>query len=101
MEINFYTLEYTKQAVKDIQLLKAAKLDIKADFIFIDGSHEENDVYFDLYYYYQLLKEGGYLWGDDWPWEAVKSDVNKFVYNNELNDKFSLLNNGVHWNIRK
>ena len=31
MEINFYTLEYTKQAVKDIQLLKAAKLDIKAE----------------------------------------------------------------------
>lgn len=31
MEINFYTLEYTKQAVKDIQLLKTAKLDIKAE----------------------------------------------------------------------
>lgn len=31
MEIKFYTLKYTKQAVKDIQLLKAAKLHIKAE----------------------------------------------------------------------
>jgi len=31
MEIKFYTLKYTKRAVKDIQLLKVAKLNIKAE----------------------------------------------------------------------
>jgi hypothetical protein len=77
------------------------KLNIKSDFIYIDGSHEENDVYFDLYHYYQLLKDGGFLWGDDWPWEAVKSDVTKFVNNNDLIDKFMLLPNNIHWNIKK
>lgn len=77
------------------------KHNIKADFIFIDGSHEEIDVYLDLYYYYQLLSDNGVIWGDDWEWGMVKNGVNKFVQENNLEPKFNLLKNNVHWFINK
>lgn len=77
------------------------RLSIEADFIFIDGSHEEHDVSLDLYYYYQLLKEGGQLWGDDWGWEGVQAGVTGFVTQNGIQDKLQVLSNNVHWYIQK
>jgi predicted O-methyltransferase YrrM len=76
-------------------------LDIKADFIFVDGSHEEHDVSLDLYYYYQLLKDGGQLWGDDWAWEGVQTAAKNFVVENNLQSQLKLLQNNVHWFIQK
>jgi hypothetical protein len=76
-----------------------SKIDIQADFIFIDGSHEEFDVYMDLYNYYQLLGDGCFMWGDDWGWEGVQNDATKFANDNNL--KLSVLSNQVHWNIQK
>lgn len=75
------------------------ELNIKADFIFVDGSHEEYDVYFDLFYYYQLLKDGGQLWGDDWTWDGVKNAANRFSEDNNVG--LQVLNNNVHWYIQK
>jgi len=77
------------------------KHNTKADFIFVDGSHEDIDVYFDLYYYYQLLADGGVIWGDDWAWGSVKDGVNRFLDENNLRNRFTLLSNGVHWLIQK
>jgi hypothetical protein len=77
------------------------KHNLKADFIFVDGSHEEIDVYLDLYYYYQLLSDKGVLWGDDWAWEMVRDGVNKFLQENSLTNKFNLLDNQTHWFINK
>jgi len=73
------------------------EINIKADFAYIDGSHEEHEVYMDLYYYYQLLTERSYLCGDDWAWESVRNDVKKFSNDNNL--KLSVHQNQVHWNI--
>jgi predicted O-methyltransferase YrrM len=75
--------------------------DIKADFIFIDGSHEEHDVALDLYYYYQLLKQGGQLWGDDWGWQGVQVAALAFVAQNNIQDRLQVLDNNVHWYIQK
>lgn len=75
------------------------KQNLKADFIFIDGSHEEYDVYMDLHYYYQLLKDGGQLWGDDWAWESVRKGVLSFTESNNI--KHTVLPNNVHWYIEK
>lgn len=77
------------------------KHNVKADLIFVDGSHEEIDVYLDLYYYYQLLSDKGVLWGDDWAWGMVKEGVNRFLQENNLESNFNLLNNNVHWFINK
>lgn len=71
--------------------------DIKADFAYIDGSHEENEVYMDLYSYYQLLNTGSYLCGDDWAWSSVRGDVEKFCSDNSL--LYQVHPNNVHWNI--
>lgn len=73
-------------------------IDIKADFAYIDGSHEEDEVYMDLHYYYKLIKKGGCLCGDDWAWDAVRSDVTKFSNNNNL--QVNLHPNNVHWAIQ-
>jgi predicted O-methyltransferase YrrM len=72
---------------------------IKADFIFLDGSHEEHDVALDLYYYYQLLKSGGQLWGDDWGWSGVQDAAKAFT--NDNNIQLNVIQNNVHWFIQK
>lgn len=46
----------------------AATLNIEPDFIYIDGSHEEEDVYNDIMAWYPKLKRGGILCGDDYTW---------------------------------
>lgn len=76
------------------------KLELKADFIFLDGSHEQNDVALDLFSYYPLLKKGGVMWGDDWAWSGVNTAVSSFVKENEIESNLSLLNNNVHWLIQ-
>ena len=42
-----------------------AKLGVKSELVYIDGSHEYDDVYADLCAYSQLLRPGGLLFGDD------------------------------------
>lgn len=75
------------------------KFNIKADFAYIDGSHEEDEVYMDLYNYYGLINDGAYLCGDDWPWKSVSGDVIKFCDTNGF--KVGVLDNNVHWVIKK
>lgn len=54
--------------------------EIKADLIYIDGSHEESDVYKDIEMYSQLLSPNGILFGDDYSsWPAVKRAADKYV----------------------
>ena len=38
---------------------------VKADLVYIDASHEENDVYLDIVYYWHTLRAGGVMFGDD------------------------------------
>ncbi len=60
---------------------------IKADFIYIDGSHEEEDVYADLCHYWQLLRSGGILLGDDYDdrcFPGVFLAANRFAKENNL-----------------
>lgn len=39
---------------------------VKADLVYVDGSHEENDVYMDIVYYWHTLRPGGVMFGDDY-----------------------------------
>lgn len=56
--------------LKDFQL--------QADMIYIDGSHDEKDVFDDLTAYWDLLSPGGVVFGDDWPWDSVSNAVKAF-----------------------
>lgn len=56
--------------------LEAAKaLNVKADFIYIDASHDEEDVYNDICAWTPHLNESGVICGDDWGWVSVQRGV--------------------------
>lgn len=57
-----------------------AKNDVKFDLIYIDGSHEFDDVSTDLAYAWPLLRDGGIMIGDDYceHWNGVQLAVDWF-----------------------
>jgi hypothetical protein len=73
---------------------------IKAQLIYIDASHEEDDVYRDLNNYYELLDEGGIMFGDDYQkdWPGVINSVDRF--GKEKNISVEIINNNF-WKIKK
>jgi hypothetical protein len=72
---------------------------IQAGLIYIDGSHDEDDVYQDLVNYWKLLKKGGVMFGDDWnlDWVGVICAVNRFVKERQLQLQIA----GDKWGIQK
>jgi len=75
--------------------------DIKltADLIYIDASHEEEDVYKDVNNYFTLLNAGGIIFGDDYvSWVDVKKSIDRFV--KEQNLTLEVLENNF-WVIKK
>jgi hypothetical protein len=52
---------------------------IQADLIYLDGSHEEEDVFQDLCAYWELVRAGGVLFGDDYGWDGVRLAVDSFA----------------------
>lgn len=55
---------------------------VAADLIYIDASHEENDVYADLTYYWHVARPGAVLFGDDYQaqyWPGVVQAVDAFA----------------------
>ncbi len=72
---------------------------ILADFIYIDGSHEEEDVYKDVLDYWPIVRPKGFLTGDDWHsgGEGIKNAVTRFVKEHNLHLDIA----GTKWIIRK
>jgi len=74
-------------------------LGIRPELIYIDASHEEEDVYLDLKNYYNLLADDGIIFGDDFnSWVGVKNAVSIFCKEKNLN--FEIFENNF-WIIRK
>jgi hypothetical protein len=72
---------------------------IKSELIYIDASHEEEDVYRDVSNYYNILSFGGIIFGDDYNnWIGVNKSIRKFCQENNLS--FEVLENN-YWIIRK
>lgn len=61
---------------------------VQAELIYIDGSHEEEDVYGDLCDYWGLVAPGGSLFGDDYSWDGVRLAVNRFAREERLSLEF-------------
>lgn len=59
---------------------------VTADMIYIDASHEEDDVYRDVKNYYEILNKNGVIFGDDYTndWPGVVNSVNRFAEENGL-----------------
>jgi hypothetical protein len=58
-----------------------AKKGLRFPLIYIDGSHEEEDVYADIATYWKLLAKGGAIFGDDYDhyWPGVVTAVHRFA----------------------
>ena len=72
--------------------------EVKSKLIYIDASHEYEDVVLDLKYYYPLLEEGGIIFGDDYPWPDVNKAVNEF--GSQVGKEVKNINNH-YWYITK
>ena len=57
---------------------------VRAELIYVDGSHEEEDVAADLANYWDLLAPAGILFGDDYSWTGVKMAVDRFARDQRL-----------------
>jgi hypothetical protein len=70
-------------------------LEVKSQLIYVDASHEYGDVVFDLQSYFKILDEGGFIFGDDFPWPDVKlaaqtvaNEVNRELQSSEFNNLY-------------
>ncbi|MBX7144042.1 MAG: glycosyltransferase [Oligoflexia bacterium] len=76
-----------------------AKHAVRADMIYIDASHDFEDVYADIAAYFGVLRVGGIIFGDDFDqyWPSVKAAVRLFARINGL----ELRTCGRQWMIEK
>jgi hypothetical protein len=71
---------------------------ITAQLIYVDASHETEDVLSDCNNYWDILEPGGILFGDDWTWHSVRTAAEDFARMKQLPIR---LVEGVHWVIEK
>lgn len=78
--------------------------DNSIDVVYIDASHEYNDVKKDIEIYWNKIKSGGFLTGHDYHhspdvWPGVKRAVDEFMEKSAIND--IILFPDTSWLIRK
>ena len=78
----------TKNMYKILSWLK-----IVADIVYVDASHEYDDVFEDLTLYYEILNPGGFIFGDDVCWPHVKSAAENFASSINKSIQFTPNNN--------
>lgn len=57
---------------------------ISSKLIYLDASHEEEDVYQDASWYWNILEPGGVMFGDDWKTYGVRPAVERFAREKSL-----------------
>ena len=65
--------------------------------IYLDASHEEEDVYQDLCNYWEVLANNGVLFGDDYAWDGVRLAVDRFAKDERRQVSFI----ADKWTLRK
>lgn len=101
-----------RSAIGTVHIMKsvdAAKKyrDNSLDFVFIDASHDYDNVMADLKSWYPKVREGGMIGGDDYTdsWPGVKRAVDEFfstLYSTSENKyNFVVSTFGPHWHMTK
>ncbi len=70
---------------------------VQAGLVYIDASHEEEDVYADLLGYWEVVLPGGILLGDDWEWDGVRLAAERFAREHGL----AIHRGGEKWWVEK
>jgi len=55
----------------------ASMLNVKADLIYVDASHDEKSVYEDVMAWLPHLEKGGIMCGDDWQFFGISAAVTR------------------------
>ena len=76
-------------------------LGYRVDVVYLDTAHERGETLAEAHLYFQLLRPGGLLIGDDidTQFEAVNQDIRIFA--KCQNATLAKLGDGFHWFIRK
>uniref|UniRef100_A0A0G4HWS4 Uncharacterized protein n=1 Tax=Chromera velia CCMP2878 TaxID=1169474 RepID=A0A0G4HWS4_9ALVE len=61
------------------KLFEARRLSSLPQMVYLDAAHEKGETRLELEAAWEVLSPCGFLWGDDFDWEAVRSDVSDFV----------------------
>lgn len=61
------------------RLLAQGRIPCRPEVIYLDSAHEAEETLLELRLGWDLLAPGGILFGDDWSWEAVRTDVLRFA----------------------
>ncbi len=67
------------------------------DLVFVDGSHEYEDVLSDLAAWYSRLGPGGVLCGDDWSWGGKNLPVQRAVIDFAYKERVEYFAKGAIW----
>ena len=72
---------------------------LQPDLVYIDGSHDFEDVFLDLNHWYDIIKTGGAVFGDDFGWPSVRTALETFRRINNIHFEVQSCNN--QWVMRK
>jgi hypothetical protein len=72
--------------------------DESLDFVYIDGSHYYERVIEDINLWTKKVRLGGWVTGDDFPYEGVEKAVYEFM---AQNPQFQLIRTGSQWLFKK
>ena len=68
-------------------LYKEKRISSKPEVIYLDSAHEADETFVELKKSWELLKDGGILFGDDWKWDSVRNDVIKAFSNSSVSNQ--------------
>lgn len=72
-------------------------LGLSPDIVYLDSAHEADETYAELALYYHVLAGGGVIYGDDYSWESVRHDVERFATERGLR----VVSDSVTWTLQK
>lgn len=74
------------------------RMGLQPELVYVDGSHEERDVYADLEYYWLAAAPGAVLFGDDLDWPGVRNAVQAFAADQRTELRYR---DDMFWVLRK
>jgi len=72
-------------------------LGLTPDVVYLDSAHEKDETFTEISLFYSLIAPGGILYGDDFSWDSVATDVKRFAEKLHL----ELHLQGATWMLQK